>query len=129
MARTRIIIACAVGFASMLAACGGGTSAPPHPDAPDVDAYFSNCGHPGDPGNEMGIGMFCASICRLLDDHGGAAVLEPRRPDHPLLHQDLLEHRLHDPVRDRRRVHVQRQQSVRLYAVGLSELRNRKEPP
>jgi len=27
-----------------------------------VDAYFSKCGHPGDPGNELGIGKFCGQL-------------------------------------------------------------------
>ena len=46
----------------VIAACDGGKSAPSHPDAPEADAYFSNCGHPGDVGNEMGVGKFCASL-------------------------------------------------------------------
>lgn len=45
----------------MVSACdGGGKEAPP--DAPAADAYFSTCGHPGDVGNEMGVGKFCASL-------------------------------------------------------------------
>lgn len=39
---------------------GGGKDSPP--DAPSADAYFSTCGHPGDVGNEMGVGKFCASL-------------------------------------------------------------------
>ena len=27
-----------------------------------VDAFESDCGHPGDLGNELGIGKFCASL-------------------------------------------------------------------
>lgn len=43
------------------AACGGDGSSSKTPDA-NVDAYFSECGHPGDTGNELGIGKFCASL-------------------------------------------------------------------
>jgi len=43
----------------VLAACGSPT--PKHPDAA-VDAFFSKCGMPGDLGNELGIGKFCAQI-------------------------------------------------------------------
>ncbi len=50
-----------VAIAFVLAACGGGGKDWP-PDAPAADAYFSNCGHPGDLGNEMGVGKFCASL-------------------------------------------------------------------
>jgi len=57
MSLARLIV-CAL----VLAACGGGKSDPPHVDAPGADAYFSNCGHPGDLGNEKGIGKFCASL-------------------------------------------------------------------
>jgi hypothetical protein len=46
----------------IFAACGGddggGSSTP---DAKTVDAYFSECGHPGDMGNELGIGKFCGN--------------------------------------------------------------------
>ena len=49
-------------WALLIAGCNGGSSAPSHPDAPAADAYFSNCGHPGDLGNEMGVGKFCASL-------------------------------------------------------------------
>lgn len=50
----RFVVAVAV-----LAACGGGGSA--KPDAA-IDAYESNCGKPGDVGNELGIGKFCAAL-------------------------------------------------------------------
>jgi hypothetical protein len=47
----------------MLAACGGGAEPREAIDAAsDVDAFESDCGFPGDPGNELGIGKFCASI-------------------------------------------------------------------
>lgn len=48
--------------ALFVASCGGAKDASPRPDATDVDAYFSDCGHPGDLGNEMGVGKFCASL-------------------------------------------------------------------
>lgn len=44
----------------LLAACGGESSSQP-PDAA-VDAFESDCGKPGDTGNELGIGKFCASL-------------------------------------------------------------------
>lgn len=40
----------------LLAACGGDGNKPI--DA-SIDAYESDCGHPGDLGNELGIGLFC----------------------------------------------------------------------
>ncbi len=58
MSTARIALVCAL----VIAGCDGGSGAPSHPDAPAVDAYFSNCGHPGDLGNEMGVGKFCASL-------------------------------------------------------------------
>jgi hypothetical protein len=56
MRNAAIAIACCLGF---VFGCGGGGS-----DKPDaaVDALFSKCGMPGDMGNEMGIGKFCASL-------------------------------------------------------------------
>ena len=45
---------------AMVASCGGDDSSQPMDAA--VDAYYSICGHPGDPGNELGIGKFCASL-------------------------------------------------------------------
>jgi hypothetical protein len=60
---------------TLLAACGGGT--PAKMDAA-IDAFFSTCGHPGDTGNEKGIGKFCqalsdcqgtmAPLCSILGD-------------------------------------------------------------
>src|SRR5262245_2074226 len=41
----------------VVAACGGDGAKTP--DASTIDAYFSECGHPGDMGNELGIGKFC----------------------------------------------------------------------
>jgi hypothetical protein len=54
----RFVIASAL----LIAACDSGGGKGSNPDAPEVDAYFSTCGHPGDVGNEMGVGKFCASI-------------------------------------------------------------------
>lgn len=50
----------------ILAACGGdgGTSAV---DATTADAFESDCGKPGDTGNELGIGKFCASLNDCAD--------------------------------------------------------------
>lgn len=58
--RFRMLIITTV--ATLFAACGGGKDPPPaHVDAmPDAD--LSECGHPGDVGNELGIGKFCASL-------------------------------------------------------------------
>src|SRR6478609_2829640 len=55
MLRTLLIVA-------LVAACGGddGTAAS-HKDAA-VDADMSTCGHPGDLGNELGIGHFCETL-------------------------------------------------------------------
>src|SRR5262245_43162336 len=46
-------------------ACGGESEKTP--DA-GVDAYFSECGHPGDMGNELGVGLFCPNG---ISDCGG----------------------------------------------------------
>lgn len=43
----------------VLSACGGDASTAV--DA-SVDAFESDCGKPGDTGNELGIGKFCASL-------------------------------------------------------------------
>jgi hypothetical protein len=52
----------------MLVACGGGEDPPAQIDAADsADAFESDCGKPGDVGNEMGIGKFCASLSDCSD--------------------------------------------------------------
>jgi hypothetical protein len=62
-------------FVLAVMACGGGKA---KPDAA-VDAFESTCGHPGDVGNELGIGKFCndladcqnnmsAALCSILGD-------------------------------------------------------------
>ncbi|MEO8702078.1 MAG: hypothetical protein ABI867_18690 [Kofleriaceae bacterium] len=46
-------------------ACGGGSDGDDtaaQADADTADAFESDCGKPGDVGNEMGIGKFCASL-------------------------------------------------------------------
>ena len=45
-----------------LISCGGGSD-PASPDgpAPDTEPFESDCGFPGDEGNELGIGKFCDS--------------------------------------------------------------------
>jgi hypothetical protein len=45
----------------VLAACGGDGSSSKTPDA-SIDAFYSECGQPGDTGNELGIGHFCATL-------------------------------------------------------------------
>jgi hypothetical protein len=58
----RILITIA---AAMLAACGSSSTAHKNPDAAidsSIDAFYSTCGHPGDMGNELGIGKFCTSL-------------------------------------------------------------------
>src|SRR5688572_8347814 len=42
--------------------CSNGGSDKPAIDAPGADAFASQCGRPGDVGNELGIGKFCASL-------------------------------------------------------------------
>lgn len=54
-------------FVLSVTACDGGGKSSNHPDAPGADAYFSTCGHPGDLGNEMGVGKFCASLGDCTD--------------------------------------------------------------
>jgi hypothetical protein len=54
----RLVVALVAGA---LVACGGddgGTAV----DAPAADAFVSDCGFPGDVGNELGVGRFCASL-------------------------------------------------------------------
>src|SRR5438067_2345808 len=46
-------------LAVALVACTSKSSA--KPDAA-IDAIYSTCGHPGDTGNELGIGKFCTSF-------------------------------------------------------------------
>ena len=66
-------------LALALVACGGDDSAS-YKDAA-VDAFESECGNPGDQGNEMGIGAFCdpanqpdihcpstAPLCSIIGD-------------------------------------------------------------
>jgi hypothetical protein len=58
--RSSIIAAIVVLWSS---ACGGGSGGKMEQvDAPEADAFASDCGKPGDPGNELGIGKFCASL-------------------------------------------------------------------
>ena len=48
-------------LAGLAISCGGDDSSSKQMDAA-VDAYYSLCGQPGDMGNELGIGKFCASL-------------------------------------------------------------------
>jgi hypothetical protein len=52
-------------MAALLAACDGGGGS----QAPDAapDAFESDCGFPGDVGNELGIGRFCQSLGDCTD--------------------------------------------------------------
>ena len=56
--RSRILVIVAIA-AAIAVACGNSTTK--KPDAA-VDAYFSTCGHPGDTGNEIGVGKFCTGL-------------------------------------------------------------------
>lgn len=42
--------------------CGESGNSTPVDAATTADAFESDCGFPGDPGNELGIGKFCASL-------------------------------------------------------------------
>ena len=64
--RSSLALAIALG----LSACGS-SSTPQKPDAhaptfdaapPAADAFASTCGKPGDTGNELGVGKFCATL-------------------------------------------------------------------
>ena len=44
----------------LVAACS--SKAAVHPDATPIDAPASICGKPGDVGNDLGIGKYCASL-------------------------------------------------------------------
>lgn len=50
-----------------LISCGGGDSPSPDGPAPDTEPFESDCGFPGDVGNELGIGAFCDSIQDCAD--------------------------------------------------------------
>jgi len=67
-------------FALVAAACGGDDGATKYRDAA-IDAFESECGQPGDMGNELGIGAFCdpgnqpdihcpstAPLCSIIGD-------------------------------------------------------------
>ena len=49
-------------LATALCACGGDDGGSAQQSDAAVDAFESECGHPGDMGNEVGIGKFCASL-------------------------------------------------------------------
>src|SRR5689334_19622183 len=57
-------IACVM-FAGVAACDGGGGSSRPPDAAPD--AFESDCGQPGDVGNDLGIGRFCTSLGDCTD--------------------------------------------------------------
>jgi len=80
LSRGRILVAlCAAGLvAGSFVACsssdGGGASpddAGTEDEATDAFASFdgrSNCGHPGDKGNSLGVGQFCIVIADCFDN-------------------------------------------------------------
>lgn len=59
----RLILAITI---TLAAGCGGGTTSTPEDMAkakpPDMAVLLSQCGHPGDKGNNLGVGKFCTSI-------------------------------------------------------------------
>jgi hypothetical protein len=50
--------------AALATACGG---SPSEPQDAAVDAFASACGHPGDTGNELGVGKFCPTLNDCTD--------------------------------------------------------------
>lgn len=54
--RAALVVLCFV-----VGGCGGDDAGQRAADA-SVDAYASKCGKPGDTGNDLGIGKFCASL-------------------------------------------------------------------
>ncbi len=52
---------CLCAVVALAVACGG-DSGSKIDAASHIDAFASTCGHPGDTGNELGIGGFCASL-------------------------------------------------------------------
>lgn len=55
-----LILACVLAAA----ACGNGGG----DDIAPIDAFASNCGHPGDLGNELGVGKFCQTLTDCGDN-------------------------------------------------------------
>jgi hypothetical protein len=60
--RTIIIL-----WSALLWACGGGESSAPDAAAPDTQPFESDCGFPGDLGNELSIGKFCDDLADCAD--------------------------------------------------------------
>ncbi|MCE9574745.1 MAG: hypothetical protein K8W52_16470 [Deltaproteobacteria bacterium] len=64
LARQGSVVGCLI-FA-FLVGCGGSSSPSVDAHPPDaavtVDAFASSCGQPGDVGNELGVGKFCATL-------------------------------------------------------------------
>ena len=58
--RIHTLIITGVAAVTLAFACGGNSTAK-KPDAA-VDAFSSTCGNPGDVGNDMGVGKFCARL-------------------------------------------------------------------
>lgn len=60
--------------------CGGDDGGKTAADA-GVDAFESECGHPGDQGNEKGIGKFCLSLTDCSDTVDAALCSSIGGPD------------------------------------------------
>ncbi len=58
-----LLATAAASLVLILSACGGDDGGTPAAvDARQVDAFESDCGRPGDVGNELGVGKFCALL-------------------------------------------------------------------
>ena len=69
----RILLVVAAVAAACTFACSSSKSTA-KPDAKaTVDAFYSTCGQPGDPGNDVGVGKFCQSLSDCLGN--GSATL------------------------------------------------------
>ncbi|MBX3154973.1 MAG: hypothetical protein KF773_03160 [Deltaproteobacteria bacterium] len=59
--RTILVLALVAAF-TFISGCGDSGDSKAIDAAPTADAFESDCGVPGDLGNELGIGKFCASL-------------------------------------------------------------------
>ncbi len=64
----RMIIIIVASITAAMVACGS-SSSPKKPDAA-VDASDSFCGHPGDTGNELGVGQYCNTLTDCSSNAG-----------------------------------------------------------
>src|SRR5438105_2659819 len=70
---------------AMVAACGGGSSntdlrADMSIGAAGDQALYSLCGHPGDPGNALGVGKFCMSLADCTNSVCSTVMSIPQGP-------------------------------------------------